>query len=77
MAKSLAAQDEELATVFRGAHRRADSELSGFRKAFKIRDRLFGNRETTTGVYKAKMASVYQTTKIAGVYRAKKKAKKR
>ena len=40
MAKNSQARQRDLAGVFRVAHKRADTELSGFSRAFKIRDRM-------------------------------------
>lgn len=54
MAKTVAVQEEELASAFRAAHKRADSELSGFSRAFKIRDRIFGNRVQIVRVLRGK-----------------------
>lgn len=48
MAKNSQAQQRDLAGVFRVAHKRADTELSGFSRAFKIRDKMLAATIVTT-----------------------------
>lgn len=54
MARNSIAQQRELAIAFSISHKRADSELSGFSRAFKIRDRMLTNRDPTTRVLSVK-----------------------
>ena len=54
MAKTSAVRQQELASAFRGAQERADDELSGFSRAFKIRDRMFSEQASNVRALRAK-----------------------
>jgi len=56
VAKDSKAEQQQLADVFRVAHQRADKDLEGFARAFRIRDQMLSQRES------AKIASPTKKT---------------
>lgn len=54
MAKNSEARQRDLAGVFRVAHKRADTELAGFSRAFKIRDQMLSGRIVSATVQRVK-----------------------